>query len=140
MRICRQIRESGDCMSSPFINFFHRPGQGFSNVYAFSVQNTLKSGRPCQSGYERIGSFKGIITETSPQEKEKWKSSEHPVTHKIIQRGTTDLKIKPNDILTIGFDDLSEADKKYFVRAKPRNPGNLNHFTVYYCEERTGIE
>lgn len=131
-------------MSTPFINFFHRPGEGFSDIYVFSSKTELKVGRPVQNSYKLIGSFKGIVSSTltkekAAPEKEKWKSSEHSVSHNILQRGKPEFTVSPNDILTIGVDDLSKAEKKYFVKGKPYNPANINHFTVYPCEERTGI-
>ena len=54
------------------------------------------------------------------------------MTHKIIQQGTAAFEIKPGD-------SLMHGERRYIVQTAPYNPGGLNHWTIYYCDERSDI-
>lgn len=109
-----------------------RPGQGFQPFEKLTTKTGLSTGgRPTGSGQMPDGYIIGVLSATSPEEKEKWSTTEHPVTHKIVQQGRDNIA-KEGDILVLN-------DLYYYVRRKPRNPGGLNHFTVYFCEERSGL-
>lgn len=108
-----------------------RPGQGFQRFEKLTDKTILVSGRPTKSGQMPDGYIDGILSESSPEEKERWSTTDHPVTHKIVQQGRNNIA-KEGDILVLN-------DLYYYVQRKPRNPGGLNHFTVYFCEERSGL-
>lgn len=107
------------------------PGQ---ELRMFSVfrdgERRTPSGRITMNGAGRIGEIKAILAAASPQEIERWRQLEHPVTHKIIQQGVAPFEIKPGDSIVHG-------DKRYIVQTAPYNPGGINHWTIYYCDERS---
>ena len=90
------------------------------------------SGRPVNNGFTKIGEVKAILAAAKPEERERWRQLEHPVTHKIIQKGVAPFEIKPGDSFIRG-------NKRYIVQTAPYNPGDINHWTIYYCDERSDI-
>lgn len=107
------------------------PGQELRvfTVYRDGEHKTA-SGRILMNGAERIGEIKAVLAAAKPEEKERWKQLEHPVTHKIIQQGVPPFEIKPGDAIVRG-------ETRYIVQTAPYNPGGINHWTIYYCDERS---
>ncbi len=107
------------------------PGQelrGF-DIYR-DVEHRTASGRIISNGAELLGTIKAVLAAAKPEEIERWRQLEHPVTHKIIQQGTAPFEVKAGDSLVCG-------EKRYIVQTAPYNPGGLNHWTIYYCDERS---
>ena len=114
-----------------------RPGQGFKLFRVMRKEGGLtKRGRPTTSEDKMRGGFFGIISQASPKEIEQHKQLGTPITHTILQRGTTN-RAKANDYLVHGEGD----DARYFkVQGKPKDPGELGHFLIYTVEERADLE
>lgn len=119
---------------------FLRPGQGFQSFKRYEVKTQRTSGRPGISGYKENGVLIGILAETTPKEKEKWGTTEHPVSHKIVQRGYSN-PLNAGDVLVLvkGEGTENEIKRFFYIQKAPRNPGDLNHCTIYYCDERVGL-
>lgn len=110
-----------------------RPGQELREFEVFrDGDHRTASGRVTSNDRERLGTVKAILAAARPEEKERWRQLEHPVTHKIIQQGTPPFEIRPGDSFTRG-------DKRYIVQTAPYNVGGLGHWTIYYCDERNDI-
>ena len=109
-----------------------RPGQGFKRFTRLK-HTTKKSprGRVGSAVPEKCGEILGILSVATPKEIERWGTTESPITHKIVQYGGNN-KAADHDILVLG-------DRYFYIQRSPRNPGDLGHFTVYYCEERSGL-
>ena len=111
------------------------PGQGSK---AFEVKRSLNqissTGRVMAESYETIGVVVGFLTNATPTEQEQWKQKGHPVTHKIVQPlpMARDVQVVPGDFLCL--------EGRLFTIQSIRNPGELNHFNVYYCEERCDVK
>ena len=117
---------------------FLRPGQGFKPFTVLRRKGgTTRSGRPQTKRLYPVGAFYGIVSETSPEEKEQWKQDGHPVTHTIIQRGTEDCA-KATDIIELA--EPGEKPRRFLVHKKPKNAGGLDLFTVYKVEEREDLQ
>ena len=109
----------------------HLPGQELRTFEIFREgEIRTPSGRITDNGMEKIGTIKAILAAAKPEEIERWRQLEHPVTHKIIQQGVPPFEIKPGDSITHG-------EKRYIVQTAPYNPGGINHWTIYYCDERS---
>ena len=109
-----------------------RPGQGFKKFnILLRKAGVSETGRPTTKNLEPAGSLTGIISQASQQEKEQWKQSGHPITHTIVQRGTTD-RAKAMDVLEL-------PDGRRFLVQGVQDPGELGHFTVYHVEEREDL-
>ena len=115
---------------------FLRPGQGFKSFirYRANTQRTPK-GRAGVISYTEDGTLIGILSVATPTEKEKWGTTEHPISHKIVQRGYSE-PLQATDMLVL---TKNETKRYFYIQKAPRNPGDLNHCTVYYCEERVGL-
>ncbi len=111
---------------------FLRPGQGFQCFEIYSADTSVtENGRPTQISYNSKSHLIGILSQATPEEKQQWSTTEHPITHKIVQRGNCRIAHE-QDILKLG-------SRYFYIQREPRNPGDLNHFTVYFCEERKGL-
>jgi len=107
------------------------PGQALREFDVFrDADHRTASGRITSNGVERLGSIRAILAAAKPDEIERWRQLEHPVTHKIIQKGAAPFEIKAGDSLVRG-------EKRYIVQTAPYDPGDLHHWTIYYCEERS---
>ena len=114
-----------------------RPGQGFKPFTVLRrVSGTTATGRPKTKGYEVVGEFFGIVSRASPKEIEQWKQDGNPISHTIIQRGTEECA-KATDVLELCVP--GERPRRFLVKGKPRDPGEIGHFTVYKAEEREDL-
>ena len=109
-----------------------RPMQGFQTFTRYTNKTVVSSkGRAGGSSLAESGFIYGILSRATPEEREQWGTTESPVTHKIVQRGTVNAA-NDKDVLQLG-------DRYFDIQKPPRNPGDLGHFTVYFCEERKGL-
>lgn len=110
------------------------PGQGSQKfVVKRRVPGISESGRVSAEFYETLCEFMGVLTSATPKEQEQWRQSGHPVSHKVVQplpKGED--KPVPGDILCL--------HGRLFTIQGIRNPAELNHYNVYYCEERRDVK
>jgi hypothetical protein len=114
---------------------FLRPGQELRDFEVLR-DGTKKTdaGRVLASGEgTRIGTIKAVLAAAKPEEKERWRQLQHPITHKIIQQRAPTFEVLPGDAFV-------RAGRRFFVQAAPYNVGDLNHWTIYYCEERSDTQ
>ena len=95
-------------------------------------EHRTASGRVISNGAEPIGEIRATLAAAKPEEIQRWRQLEHPVSHKIIQQWTAAFEVRPGDSLVCG-------ERRYIVRTVPYNPGGLNHWTIYYCDERSDV-
>jgi len=91
-----------------------------------------ENGRIINNSYIPACEIKAILAAAKPEEKERWRQLQYPITHKIIQQGISPVKIKAGYIFEC-------EGRKFHIRAEPYNIGGLNYWTIYYCEERGDI-
>lgn len=117
-----------------------RPGQGFKRFKILRrVSGTTDTGRPYTSSLASQGEFYGMITQASPTEIEQHKQLGSPITHTIIQRGTTH-RAKATDILELGGECSGAQARRFMVQGEPQDPGELGHFLIYKVEERADLQ
>lgn len=115
---------------------FLRPGQGFRRYTVLKRMGGLSTnGRPGPERYEPSGEIFGIISQATPKEQEQWKQAGHPVTHKVIQQGTTG-RAEPMDVLELAVQD----QVRRFLVQGIHAPAELGHFTTYFTEERRDLQ
>lgn len=109
------------------------PGQELRqfDVYQSGEYRTA-SGRIIANGGGRLGSIRAVLAAAKPEETQRWRQLEHPVSHKIIQQGVPPFEIRPGD-------SLVQGSTRYIVQAAPYNVGSIGHWTVYYCDERSDV-
>lgn len=114
-----------------------RPGQGFKPFIVLRrVSGTTETGRPYTNSKAPQGKFYGMITQADPKEIERHMQLGTPITHTIVQHGSTPHRAKATDIL-----ELREGDEsRYFlVQGEPKDPGELGQFLIYTVEERADL-
>ena len=72
------------------------------------------------------GNLVGVLSEARPDEKMRWQQLQHPVTHTVVQKGAPQASVGDRLVL----------DSRNFYIQGVENPGGLDHWTIYYCEER----
>lgn len=109
------------------------PGQELRQFEVYrNGEHQTASGRVISNGGDHLGTIKAIRAAAKPEEIERWRQLEHPISHEIIQQGTPPFEIKPGD-------SLVQGDRRYIVQTAPYNVGGINHWTIYYCDERSDL-
>ena len=120
-----------------------RPGQGFKPFTVLRREGAqTATGRPYTGDFMEVGQFFGIISQASPREQEQWKQLGTPITHTIVQRGTTN-RAKGNDVLQLTTSSPCQdiqTTRRFLVKGDPQDPGELGHFLVYKVEERKDLQ
>jgi len=110
-----------------------RSGQ---ELRAFSVlrpdKRETERGRITTNGYTEIGRVRAILAQARPEEIQRWRQLTHPITHKVITRQKPDFEVRPGDI-------FERDGRRFYNQALPYNPGDIGHWTIFYCEERTDV-
>ena len=115
-----------------------RPGQGFKLFRILRrVGGTTNSGRPHTNSKAPQGEFYGMLTQASPKELEQHKQLGSPITHTLLQRGTTP-RAKDADILEL-VTGCGDKARKFMVKGEPQDHGELGFFLVYKVEERADL-
>lgn len=117
------------------------PGQGSQKfVIKRRVPGISNSGRVSADFYETLYEFMGVLTSAQPKEQEHWRQSGHPVTHKVVQPLPLSNRKSDNDEEGNAVaGDILCLNGRLFTIQGIRNPGELNHYNVYYCEERRDV-
>lgn len=105
-----------------------RPGNLFKDFSIEKKGATLTSRGRAKSSYDgQTGEqLKAVLAEATPQEKERWRQMQHPISHTITQRGKP--KVEVEDRLILG-------ERMFFIQGVDE-PGALGLWTIYYAEER----
>ena len=116
-----------------------RPGQGFKKFRVLRrVGATTNTGRPHTNSKAPQGEFLGMLTEASPEDIERYKKLDTPITHTIVQRGTAN-RAKATDIIEL-VDGCGDKPRRFLVQKEPKNPGELDHFLIYRVQERADLK
>lgn len=110
------------------MHHFHRPGQALICFQILRPLNVVtERGRIRQRGDQIVEHICAVLAQADPKQKEQWKQQGHPISHVIVQelRGVT---AQTGDILLY-------RNQKFEVQGC-QNPGELNHYMLYYCMER----
>ena len=117
-----------------------RPGQGFKRFRVLrKVSGLTDSGRPHTGSKKSQGEFYGIISDADPKDVEQYKQKGTPITHTIVQLGTTH-RAKADDVLELMESQCGDKTRQFLVRQKPKDPGELGHVLIYMVEERDDLK
>ncbi len=111
-------------------DLYLRPGNLFKDFRVEKKEIAINfRGRP-KGGYEESGDFlKAVLAKASPEEKERWKQMQHPISHTVVQKGSP--KANPEDRLILG--------NRVFLIQGLDELGSLGLWTIYYVEERFDV-
>ena len=116
-----------------------RPGQGFKPFLVLRrVGGISNTGRAHTNSLAPQGEFYGMITQADPKEIERHKALGTPITHTIVQRGTTN-RAKGTDILVLR-QGCGDKPRRFLVQGDPKDPGELGHVLIYKVEERADLK
>lgn len=113
------------------------PGQGFKDFVVYEKTGAISSSGSVGRSVNFIkkADLKGITTSMSPKERETWKQSGYEVSDKIVQYGSP--KAKKGQYIV--YYDFNKQSHVYEVKGV-RNPGGLNHFSIYLVNERSDLQ
>lgn len=109
-----------------------RPGNLFKDFFV-EPRTTAIGGRGRQAiTYDTAGTthLLAVLAEAKPDEIERFKQTEHPITHTITQRGRPKAK---------AGDRLVHGGRLFYVQGIDE-PGELGIWTIYYAEERSDVD
>lgn len=114
-----------------------RPGQGFRPYTVLRREGGVTAkGRPTTAKLVEKGTILGIISQASQTEKEQWKQNGHPISHKVVQRGTADRAME-SDILELR---TPCGKARRFLVQGVHDPAELGHFVSYQVLERNDLQ
>lgn len=105
-----------------------RPGNLYKDFIIEKKGATINSRGRAKREYDSNAgeSIRAILAEAKPEEKERWRQLQHPISHTIVQKGTP--KAAAEDRLAFG-------NRMFFIQGVDE-PGALGLWTIYYVEER----
>jgi len=124
------------------------PGQ---EIRMFTVyrpdRHETELGRVLRNSDTKIGNVMAILAAASTQEKERWRQLEHPITHKIIMQHTAPFEILPGDVFVYDpqpkpnsqVKGAEQRPRRFYNQSSPYDIGDIGHWTIFYCEERSDI-
>ena len=112
------------------------PGQ---ELHKFTVskpehQGTENGREGLINQYERVGELEAILAQATPDETQRWRMLNHPVSHKIIMQHTPGFEVKPGYLF-----ELTASGQQFFVSTLPYEPGAIGHWTIFYCNDRRDV-
>lgn len=84
------------------------------------------------NGYIEVGIIRAILAAAKPEEIQRWRQINHPVTHKIIMQGKPTFEILPGDI-------FERVGRRFYNQSMPNDIGDLGNWTIFYCDERIDV-
>jgi hypothetical protein len=109
------------------------PGQELRTFTVYHpVKRETQLGRVVRDSEIEIGTCRAILAHASPEEKQRWRQLEHPITHKIIMQRQPEFSIVSGDV-------FKHKNRRFVHQALPYNVGDLTHWTIFYCEERADL-
>lgn len=105
-----------------------RPGNLFKDFTVETTGAAISSRGRTKKEYEKEKGpmIRAVLAEAKPDEKERWRQLQHPISHTITQKGTP--KAKAGDRLIFG--------SRIFYIQGVDEPGALGLWTIYYADER----
>jgi hypothetical protein len=113
-----------------------RPGQELREFKVFRPETRetelgrIVTNQLLESG--EIGKVKAILAQATPEEIQRWRQLTHPITHKIIMRSKPDFEIKTGDV-------FERDGRRFYHQKSPVDVGDLGHWNIFYCEERSDV-
>jgi len=114
-------------------NVMLMPGQELREFEVLRPESReTENARKLTGDYKKVGTIRAILAAAKPIEKEQWRQIGHPITHKIIMQYKPSFDILPGDI-------FERERRRFYNQAIPYDVGDLAHWTIFYCDERTDI-
>jgi len=114
------------------------PGQELRDIEVLRpVTRKTENGRAgLINRFENVGCLRGILAAAKPEEIERWRQLNHPISHKVITQGSPDFEIRPGFCFAL----RQVSGHRYFYnQTQPYNVGDLDHWIIFYCEERFDV-
>ena len=110
------------------------PGQEMREFTVFrpETRGTERGREGLTNRHTEVGTIRAILAQAKPEEVQHWRQLNHPITHKIIMQGKPSFDIRPGDT-------FEREGKRYYHQASPYNVGDLGHWSIFYCDERSDV-
>ena len=112
-------------------HIYLRPGNMLRDFEVAVSSATISDTGRQQTHYEQNGTvIRGVLSDASSSEEVTWYQMGHPITHKIVQRGSR--KAKETDKLIMG--------ERIFLIQGADDVSDLGMVTIYYVQERYDLD
>lgn len=111
---------------------FLRPGNLFKDFWIEEKDTAVSSRGRAKGGYDQENTkhILAILAGAQPNEIERFRQLEHPITHTITHKG------KPK---AAASDRLIHGARIFYIQGVDE-PGELGIWTIYYAEERSDAD
>ena len=115
-------------MKKAVVAMYLRPGNLFKVFIIEKKGATITSRGRAKAEYDtsKGEQINAVLAEARPEEKERWKQLQHPISHTIVQKGRPKAAVE--DRLVLG-------NRMFYIQGIDE-PGALGLWTIYYVEER----
>jgi hypothetical protein len=112
------------------------PGQGLKafDIYKPETRGTDNGRAGLVNQYTKLGSIDAVLAAAKPEEVQRWKQLNHPVSHKIIMQKNPPYEVKPGYVFK-----LTDTGQQFFVETLAYDPGGIGHWTIFYCTDRRDV-
>ena len=83
--------------------------------------------------FQEVGKVRAILAQAKPEEVQRWRQLNHPITHKIIMQKKPSFDIRPGDI-------FERDGRRFYHQMSPYDLGDIGHWTIFYCDERHDVK
>lgn len=117
-------------MNGTFRPGYVRPGQAWRSFFLEPKREQVDGrGNPvAEYKTDNPQEVRAVLTSASTREKAAYQQAQHPVSHVIAHRGPPIAK---------AGDRFIYGNRAFYVQGV-KNPGEMNTWTLNYCEEREG--
>jgi hypothetical protein len=114
----------------------HLPGQELKEfaIYAPETRGTDRGREGLVNNYKPLGTIRAILAQATPEETQRWRQLNHPVSHKIIMQHIPPFEIKTGFVF-----ELTATGQEFFMSTLPYEPGGIGHWTIFYCNDRRDV-
>ena len=110
------------------------PGQELREftVYKPDTRETENGRAGMVNGFVIIGTVRAILAVAKPEELQRWRQLNHPVTHTVIMQRAPPFEVLPGYV-------FETSGRRFHNMTMPDNIGGLGHWTIFHCDERNDV-
>jgi hypothetical protein len=110
---------------------FLRPGNMLKDFEVCRRSGKFTADGRVRSEFTKTGDIiRGVLSDASTEEEFRWSQNQHPITHKIVQKGTAKAK---------AGDELMHDERVFLVQGVD-DVSELGMVTIYYIQERSDVD
>lgn len=108
-----------------------RPGNMLKDFEVCKRSGSVTATGRVKPEFHKTGEIiRGVLSDAYPEEELRWSQNQHPITHKIVQKGPAKAQ---------AGDELTHGERVFLVQGAD-NVSELGMVTIYYVQERSDVD